>query len=46
MVYEKNVKIFDHKNIFFIDRNKDYNLHEFKALESTFFLDIIFPDYS
>ena len=32
MIYEKNVKIFDQKNVLFIDRNKDYNLHEFKAL--------------
>lgn len=30
----------------FIDGNKNHNLHELKALEATFFLDIIFPDYS
>lgn len=29
----------------YVDGNKSYNLHEFIALEPTYFLDIIFPDY-
>jgi hypothetical protein len=39
------VNIYDSNHVFLIDGNKSFNLHEFRALEPTFFLDIIFPDY-
>lgn len=44
-LYEKRVNVYDSNHVFLIDGNKSFNLHEFRALEPTFFLDIIFPDY-
>jgi len=31
-LFEKCVKIYDPNNVFFIDGNKTFNLHEFKAI--------------
>lgn len=45
-IYEKTVKVYDTQGIYYIDGNRSYNLHEFTALEPTYFLDIIFPDYT
>jgi hypothetical protein len=46
-IYSKETHVLEEKSMKFIDgivSSKD-NLHEFTALEPTFFLDIIFPDY-
>lgn len=41
------MNIYKEKDLHLIDgiTSNEYNLHEFKALESSYFLDIIFPDY-
>lgn len=47
LIFNKETVIIKEGEMSFIDglRTNDNNLHELKAIENTYFLDILFPDY-